>query len=116
MKQTLDEQLSSLVDDELHGKERDFLIDQLKKDPAKQACWNRYHLIGDVMKEQVADYRLPDISQRVSLQLKNESVVIKPKQFFKKDFFLFYQKNFVLVFLFLFQKYICYCCCLKICL
>lgn len=47
----MNEQFSALVDGELDGKEGDALLTQLQTDARLQDGWDRYHLIGDAMRQ-----------------------------------------------------------------
>ena len=43
-------QLSALVDGELAGRNALGLYDSVERDPALRAAWERYHLIGQVLR------------------------------------------------------------------
>ena len=48
-----EERVSALVDGELTSFESRRLINELEKDPVLRKRWGRYHLIGDVLRDQV---------------------------------------------------------------
>jgi len=48
-----EERVSALVDSELTSFESRRLINELEKDPVLRERWGRYHLIGDVLRDQV---------------------------------------------------------------
>lgn len=54
MKDEIQEQVSALVDDELEGREREFLLRRLEHDASLRERWESYHLISDAMR-----YNLP---------------------------------------------------------
>lgn len=52
MSDTIKQQISSMVDDELPQQEQELLMSRMQKDPALRQQWARYHIIGEVMRKQ----------------------------------------------------------------
>lgn len=50
MAEKIHEQVSALMDDECAPEEIGLAVRRLERDAALQACWQRYHLISDVIK------------------------------------------------------------------
>jgi sigma-E factor negative regulatory protein RseA len=77
------EQLSALMDGEVDASECDLLIKRLCHNEAsdEQACWERYHLIGDALKKNLPNIVKHDLSSRVSAALANEPTVLAPRRF-----------------------------------
>lgn len=69
MSEKLHEQISALVDNEIHDPE--LLIRQICKDSSLQERWHRYHIMHDVMTNQADDPKI-NITQRVSQALEDE--------------------------------------------
>ena len=70
------EQLSALIDNEIvdHQVIEKELLDKLLTDQAQQAQFSRYHLIGDVMREEVSESFVNiEISQKVMDEIKKQS-------------------------------------------
>lgn len=63
------EALSALMDGESVNKE---LINQMNKDADLREVWQRYHLIRDSLRGEVAEYIQVDIADRVAAQLEAE--------------------------------------------
>lgn len=76
------EQLSALMDGELDANESDQLIQSLCHNEAsdEQACWERYHLIGDALKNNLPGIIKHDLSSRVSAALADEPTVLAPRR------------------------------------
>ena len=53
MTDKLQQQLSALVDNECDAAELELALHRLAKQPELAACWQRYHLIGDVIGNQL---------------------------------------------------------------
>ncbi|MCW8965042.1 MAG: RseA family anti-sigma factor [Gammaproteobacteria bacterium] len=56
MSDTINEQLSALVDGELPDAERELLQRRLETDDDLQGTWQRYHLIRDAMREDLPEF------------------------------------------------------------
>jgi len=76
MTNKINEQLSTLVDDELG--EHDAVLDQLTTDPGLQARWSRYHLMRDIITGHMPEQPLGDIASRISQALEKEPVILAP--------------------------------------
>ena len=77
MTNKIEEQLSSLVDDELAN--QDAVIEQVAADTELKARWSRYHLIRDVVTGHIPDEQpLGDIASRVSEALEDEPAILAP--------------------------------------
>jgi len=68
--------LSALMDGELDAAEATEAIKQLKRTDELRSEWATYHLIGDALRQSVA---MPDIAQRVNVQLAAEPTVLAPR-------------------------------------
>ena len=73
----MSEKISQLVDSELDHTRREQVFDQLVYDKSAARCWQRYHLIGSVIRNEVT-YSGADLSERISKQLDNEPTVLSP--------------------------------------
>lgn len=73
------EQISALMDDELPGRSGERLLDELKGDLALRRRWERYHLIGDAMKNNLPELLPHDLSARVSKALELEPAIVAPR-------------------------------------
>lgn len=78
MADIIEEKLSALVDGEMPREECESLLDELKHDPARQACWRHYHLISDALKNNLPDELPEDFVNRVSLALESEPLLSTP--------------------------------------
>ncbi len=79
----MNEQLSAIVDNELLIDEQ--LVNELLEKQDKQNQFSRYHLIGDVMRGEVADQLLNiDISQQVMAKIKQQGAT-EPVVLFEQD-------------------------------
>lgn len=77
MTNKIDEQLSTLVDDELAN--QDAVLEQVAADPKLKARWSRYHLIRDVVTGHIPEQQpLGDIASHVSEALENEPAILAP--------------------------------------
>ncbi len=70
------EQLSALLDGDLAGLERERVLRRLDEDPALHARWGRYHLIGDVLRNEGAAGSAGDVAARVRERVAAEPVVL----------------------------------------
>lgn len=59
------EELSALVDGEVDPDEASRLLDQVTSDPALAGAWERYHLIGDVLRSTLSEVPAEDLAQHV---------------------------------------------------
>ena len=73
MKDTLHEQLSALVDDELTEPEQDLLTRRIGTDADLHRCLSRYQLISDALRNQLPDRIDPAFTARVQAAVRDES-------------------------------------------
>lgn len=71
------EQLSALMDDELDAAQEQQLVRQWSEGDTAR-CWNDYHLIGDILREQEIQHVC--LTRRISEALQREPVVLAPKR------------------------------------
>ncbi|QIZ77503.1 sigma-E factor negative regulatory protein [Ferrimonas lipolytica] len=69
------EHLSNYVD----GNEHDGMLDQIMSDPELRQRWQNYHLVGDVIRNEVPAQINFDIAGQVAAQLELEPTVLAPK-------------------------------------
>ncbi len=75
------EKLSALVDGELSDTELEQAAGQLSGDQTLHATWQRYHLIGDILRDDVADgLHGLQVAARVREALADEPVVLAPRR------------------------------------
>lgn len=72
MAEKLQEQISALVDDECETEEIGLALRQLIRDAELQQCWQRYHLIGDVLKGNTPPAVDARFSQKVAAAVEAE--------------------------------------------
>ncbi|TPH16562.1 sigma-E factor negative regulatory protein [Litorilituus lipolyticus] len=75
------ETISSLVDNYRATSDKssvDKALDDILKDEHLTSVWQNYHLIGDVMREEVADTLEFDISQQISDAIAQEATILSP--------------------------------------
>ena len=72
----MNERISALMDGELGEDEGIEEILRLKKDPERRRAWERYHLIGDALR----DHLDPGVAARVSELLASEPTVVAPRR------------------------------------
>ena len=70
-----DEALSALVDGETAGAETRRMIDALLGDEALRERWDRYHLIGEVLRRGEPPLAAPDLAARVMDRIEAQTVV-----------------------------------------
>jgi sigma-E factor negative regulatory protein RseA len=75
MNDHITEQVSVLVDGEVHDTSLQPLVVRLEVDRELQRCWERYHLISDALKNQLPDAVDRQFAQRVMAALEGESNV-----------------------------------------
>lgn len=78
------ERLSVFLDGELGHAESLKLIKQLDSDLELRGCWQRYHLYGSALRDELTPVLSADFSQRVSDVLANEPVQFAPAKMTKK--------------------------------
>ena len=79
MNEQVDLKISALVDNELEPSETSAWLDKVAKNTELQRKWRDYHLIGDLMREQVHARVDATLAQRVSAALVTEPTVLAPR-------------------------------------
>ncbi len=74
------ENISALVDGELEHHEINDMIQELRDDVHMLRSWERYHLISDVLRKNLASHLSPDFCQQVSLAIEQEPTVLAPQR------------------------------------
>ncbi len=69
-----EERVSALIDDELTSFESRRLIDELENDATLRKRWTRYHLIGDVMRDEIPREMNQDFAAGVMGRIDDEAV------------------------------------------
>ena len=72
MTEKLREQISALADDELPEGEHELLVRHFAAEKALRVYWERYHLIGEAMREGLAPVDTRDFADRVMTVLMQE--------------------------------------------
>ncbi len=73
------EQLSAMVDGELASDGVQQTLDRMAGNPDEQARWDRYHLMGEVMRRNPMVASATDLSSRISAALDDEPhLLVKP--------------------------------------
>lgn len=68
----MNEKISALLDDELSARDRDRLLYEVVKDPVLRVAWERYHLIGAVLRKDVGIVMNSDLAARILSQIEND--------------------------------------------
>lgn len=76
---TSKERISALMDNELPSEQS---MKALLKDPSLSATWERYHLIGDALRDELPEYLDETLSQRIANALEQEPTILAPKRTF----------------------------------
>ena len=71
--------ISELVDLELDNEKRDSVITSLCKDTEAQVHWRNYHLIGNVIRDEVS-VAGSDLGKRIAKSLDSEPTVLSPNR------------------------------------
>ncbi|MES9872717.1 MAG: sigma-E factor negative regulatory protein [Candidatus Sedimenticola sp. 6PFRAG7] len=77
------EQLSALLDDELSPEQAADTLSRLRENDELRAAWDRYHLIGDVMRGESVRVSTADVADPVRTSLEDEPAIVavrKPNQ------------------------------------
>lgn len=74
------EQLSALVDDELHGPALRQVLERLRRDGELQGRWGRYHLISDTLHANLSASDATGLHLRVSQALEAEPTLLAPRR------------------------------------
>ncbi len=80
MTDKIQEQISALVDDEIHDTELKTVIAELTRNRASAEQWQRYHLISDALHNNLPDTVEPDLARRVQQALEKEPTVLAPQR------------------------------------
>ncbi|RHW75179.1 sigma-E factor negative regulatory protein [Colwellia sp. RSH04] len=75
------ETISSLVDNYRANSDENSVnkaLDDILKDEDLTSTWQSYHLIGDVMREEMSDTLQLDISQQISAAIAQEATILSP--------------------------------------
>jgi len=75
----LRQRISLLLDAELDGRDNPVLLDKLERDEELKATWQRYHLIGQVMRSPGGMLADADFAARVSALIQDEPTVMAPR-------------------------------------
>lgn len=80
MNESIREQISALLDDELSKQDADRTIDQLCQQPEHRDTWDRYRLIGDAIRGEAAGRASPSIAESVRQALQDEPAMIAARK------------------------------------
>ncbi len=80
MTDKIEEQISALVDDEVHDSELKRVVAELTRNPSAAERWQRYHLISDALHNNLPDLVETDLSRRVREALEEEPTVLAPQR------------------------------------
>jgi len=75
----LEQQISDFMDGELDQDSTDRFVNQLKQNPDAHKTWQRYHLMGDAMRNQLPATLDIDLSQRIRQSLEKEPTIFAPE-------------------------------------
>lgn len=78
MANSVDEQISALMDGELSEREFPGVLEHLRKNPELAGRWQRYHLIRDALHGTLPEHVDVDLSARIRDALRDEPVVLAP--------------------------------------
>jgi sigma-E factor negative regulatory protein RseA len=76
----ISEQISALLDDELNDREAETTLTRLRDRDELQQTWERYHLIGDVMRGERIHAEISQTAARVQAQVAQEPAIIAAPQ------------------------------------
>lgn len=76
------ETVSSLVD---NYSQQDESFDEIIKDSELSDTWDRYQLMGDIMRNEVPETLQLDLSDTISAAIEDEATVLAPKNTVKKE-------------------------------
>ncbi len=66
------------MDGELRGDEAERLLNDVYKDETLRECWQRYHIIGDALRNNLPNTIQHDLASRVSKALEEEPTIFCP--------------------------------------
>ena len=70
-----DERLSAVIDGEVSEKVVAETIEDLAHDPIGRARFERYGMIGQVMRAEMSDFVVPDLSSRIMARIEAENTM-----------------------------------------
>ena len=74
------EKISSLVDNyQVTDRESEQVVDDILKDEHLSTTWRNYHLIGDVIRDEIPSTLQLDLSAQIADALEDEPTVFAPK-------------------------------------
>lgn len=73
------ERISALMDGELDSRERSIAIENMEVDPETMRSWQRYHIIGDTMRNTMPSTVKPDLAEKLNKMLENEPAILALK-------------------------------------
>ncbi len=76
----INEQISALLDDELNAREAESVLTRLRDRDELQQKWERYHLIGDLMRGENIQAEVSKTAARVQAQVALEPAIIAAPQ------------------------------------
>ena len=75
------EKISSLADNYRDSsKPNDELFEQLANDNVLSETWDRYHLIGDVLRDELPESVSLDLSAQIAQSIADEPTILAPKK------------------------------------
>jgi negative regulator of sigma E activity len=77
MSDKIGEQLSAFMDGETHKTEHELLVRRLEVDPDLKGCWERYHVIRDVLQRQYHPELPAAFADRVMAALESEPARVR---------------------------------------
>jgi sigma-E factor negative regulatory protein RseA len=80
MANSIDEQISALMDGELSEGEIPRVLGRLRNEPDLAGRWRRYHLMRDAMHDTLPAHIHFDLSERIRVSLKNEPTILVPRR------------------------------------
>ncbi len=80
MSEQLREGLSALVDGETDEQEAARLLDRITRDAELKAAWERYHLVSDVLRNDLPLVSGEDLVERVRRSVETEPVMFRPRR------------------------------------
>lgn len=80
MANSIDEQISALMDGELPEREVPWVLERLRKEPGLAGRWRRYHLIRDALHDTLPAHIHFDLSERIRASLKDEPAILVPRR------------------------------------
>ena len=69
------EQVSAFADDELDAREAGLLLTRMQRDGALRDAWDRYHLIGEAMRQSLPEAHDAGFAERVATRIEREDNV-----------------------------------------